>query len=94
MGVFALLVSAVLAQEVCERPIPPEDLAPPSARSDPEFRAFLNSEYQNYLGAAEAYLNCLGREHQSVFEEMRGVFERWRRYFGEEARMREAEDTH
>ncbi len=53
MGVFALLVSAALAQEVCDRPIPPEDLAPPSARSDPEFRAFLNSEYQNYLGADE-----------------------------------------
>ena len=88
MDLLALLLSAALAQEVCDRPIPPEDLVPPSARSDPEFRAFLNSEYQDYLAAAEAYINCLGREHQSIFQEMRGVLERWRRYFGDEARLR------
>jgi hypothetical protein len=87
MDLFALLLSAALAQEICDRPIPPEDLAPPSAKVDPEFRAFLNAEYQDYLAAAEAYINCLGREHQSIFKEMRAVLERWHRYFGAEARM-------
>lgn len=79
----AITTTACLAQEVCDRPIPPEDLVPP--RSDPEFRDFLNAEYQDYLGAAESYINCLGREHQSVFEEMRAVLERWTQYFGNDA---------
>lgn len=78
--------SASMAQEFCDRPIPPEDLVPP--RDDPEFRDFLNSEYEEYLGAAEEYINCLGREHQSTFEEMRGILERWTRYFGDDAKMR------
>ena len=80
------MASASIAQEFCDRPIPPEDLVPP--RNDPEFRDFLNSEYEDYLGAAESYINCLGREHQSTFEEMRLILDRWTRYFGDDARMR------
>ena len=83
-----LTASPSLAQEICDRPLPPEDLVPP--RDDPEFRDFLSSEYEDYLGAAESYINCLGREHQSTFEEMRVIVGRWTRYFGEEARMRRA----
>lgn len=44
--------------------------------------------YQDYLAAAEAYINCLGREHESIFDEMGAVLRRWREYFGDEARMR------
>jgi hypothetical protein len=85
-ALFALLTaSASMAQEFCDRPIPPEDLVPP--RDDPEFRDFLNSEYEDYLGAAESYINCLGREHQSTFEEMRVILDRWTRYFGDDARI-------
>lgn len=80
------IATSGLAQEFCDRPVPPEDLAPPT--NDAEFRAFLGGEYDDYLRAAEAYINCLGREHQSIFEEMRAVLDRWRRYFGEDAKMR------
>ena len=93
MGLLALFVRTAMAQEFCDRPIPPEDLAPPSAEADPEFRAFLNAEYQDYLGAAEDYINCLGREHQSVFEEMRVVLDQWTRRFGDDARMTMRTDT-
>jgi hypothetical protein len=64
-----LLGGAVLAvaQEACLRPIQPEEIQPP--RDDPEFRAFLNQEYQAYLLGMQDYLNCLGREHDSARKE-------------------------
>lgn len=86
LALVALLAAPAPAQEVCARPIPPEDLAPPA--DDTELRDFLNGEYEHYLRAAEEYINCLGREHQGIFEEMRQVLERWTRYFGEDAVMR------
>jgi hypothetical protein len=77
------LVASVAAQEACLRPIPPEAIKPP--KDDPEFRAFLNQEYQAYLLGMQEYLNCLGREHESATKETNEVLARWMLWFGEDA---------
>lgn len=74
------------AQEACLRPISPEEIAPP--RNDPEFRAFLNQEYQAYLLGMQDYLNCLGREHDSATKETSEVLARWVLWFGDDAVIR------
>lgn len=87
ISIWLLGASLAGAQEFCDRPIPPENLTPPTAKQDAEFREFLNTEYRDYLAGAEAYINCLGREHQSIYTEMRAILDRWTRLFGEDARM-------
>jgi len=62
------------AQEACLRPVPPEAVRPPE--DDPEFRDFLNQEYQAYLVDMQEYLNCLGRKHESATKEVREIMAR------------------
>ena len=82
ISVLGLAASAA-AQEACLRPIPPEAIRPP--QNDPEFRAFLNEEYQVYLLGMQDYLNCLGREHESATKETNEVMARWLLWFGDDA---------
>lgn len=77
------LAAPAAAQEACLRPIPPEAIRPP--QNDPEFRAFLNSEYEIYLLEMQEYLNCLGREHESATKETNEVMARWLLWFGDDA---------
>ena len=86
-GLFLGMAASARAQEVCVRPIPPEEIEPP--RDDPEFRAFLNQEYQAYLLGMQDYLNCLGREHDSARKETSEVMSRWVLWFGDDAVIRQ-----
>jgi hypothetical protein len=89
LGLFLGGVVPAVAQEACLRPIQPEEIAPP--RDDPEFRAFLNQEYQAYLLGMQDYLNCLGREHDSARKETSDVLARWVQWFGDDAVIRQHE---
>lgn len=80
---LVLGVAASAAQEACLRPIPPEAIKPP--QDDPDFRAFLNQEYEVYLLEMQDYLNCLGREHESATKETNAVMARWLLWFGDDA---------
>ena len=90
LGFFLEGAVAAVAQEVCLRPIQPEEIQPP--RDDPEFRGFLNQEYQAYLLGMQDYLNCLGREHDSATKEVDQVMNRWVRLFGDEAVIRQRQN--
>jgi hypothetical protein len=80
------LTASATAQEACLRPISPEAIRPPT--NDPEFRSFLNEEYQVYLLGMQDYLNCLGREHESATKEVNEIMARWLLWFGDNARIR------
>ncbi len=86
LGILLGLGASAAAQEACLRPIPPEAIPPP--QDDPEFRAFLNEEYQAYLLDMQDYLNCLGREHDSATKEVNEIMARWMLWFGEDAKIR------
>ena len=90
LGLFLGMAASALAQEACLRPIPPEKIEPP--RDDPEFRAFLNQEYQAYLLGMQDYLNCLGREHDSATKEADKVMNRWMLWFGDDAVIRQRQN--
>ncbi len=77
------------AQEACLRPVPPEEVKPPT--DDREFRDFLNQEYQAYLLAMQEYLNCLGREHESATKEVNEIMARWMLWFGDDAKIHSRE---
>jgi hypothetical protein len=87
LGLFLGGAVPAVAQEACLRPIQPEEIEPP--QGDPEFRAFLNQEYQAYLLGMQDYLNCLGREHDSARKETSEVMSRWVLWFGEDAVIRQ-----
>ena len=87
LGLCLGMAITAAAQEVCLRPIPPKEIKPP--RDDPEFRAFLNQEYQAYLLGMQDYLNCLGREHDSARKETSDVLVRWVSWFGDDAVIRQ-----
>jgi hypothetical protein len=86
LGVTLGAASSAAAQEACLRPVPPEEVKPPTA--DREFRDFLNQEYQAYLLEMQEYLNCLGREHESATKEVNEIMARWILWFGDDARIR------
>ena len=90
LGLFLGMAVAATAQEACLRPIQPEEIEPP--RSDPEFRAFLNQEYQAYLLGMQDYLNCLGQEHDSARKETSEVMGRWVLWFGDDAVIRQRQN--
>lgn len=85
LGITLGAASSTTAQEACLRPVPPEEVRPPT--DDREFRDFLNEEYQAYLLAMQEYLNCLGREHESATKEVNEVMARWMLWFGDDARI-------
>jgi hypothetical protein len=90
LGLALGLAIAAVAQEACLRPIPPEEIEPP--RDDPEFRGFLNQEYQAYLLGMQDYLNCLGREHESATKETSKIMAQWMLWFGHDAVIRDRRD--
>ena len=90
LGLLLGMTVSAVAQEACLRPIPPEEIQPP--RDDPEFRAFLNQEYQAYLLGMQDYLNCLGREHDSATKEVDKVMNRWMLWFGDDAVIRQRQN--
>ena len=90
LGLFLGMAVPTTAQEACLRPIQPEEIVPP--RDDPEFRAFLNQEYQAYLLGMQDYLNCLGQEHDSARKETSEVMGRWVLWFGDDAVIRQRQN--
>lgn len=46
-GVALASLGPAFGQEDCPRPVAPDGIEPPE--DDPEFRAFLNQDYQTYL---------------------------------------------
>ena len=85
LGLALGMTSSAAAQEACLRSVPPEAVHPP--RDDPEFRDFLNEEYQTYLLEMQDYLNCLGREHESARKEINEIMARWMLWFGDDAKI-------
>ena len=74
---------SVSAQIGCLPPEEPFAYEPPA--DDPELRALIDEQYQDYILSTESYLNCLNAETvraRAVFET---VMERYLRYFGDEA---------
>ena len=86
LGITLGVAGSAAAQEACLRPVPPEEVRPPT--DDREFRDFLNQEYQTYLLAMQEYLNCLGREYESATKEVNEIMARWMLWFGDDARIR------
>ena len=84
-GITLGAAGSAAAQEACLRPLPPEEVRPPT--DDREFRDFLNQEYQTYLLAMQEYLNCLGREHEIATKEVNEIMARWMLWFGDDARI-------
>lgn len=85
LGITLGAAGSTAAQEACLRPVPPEEVKPPT--DDREFRDFLNQEYQAYLLAMQDYLNCLGREHESATKEINEIMARWMLWFGDDAKI-------
>ena len=52
---------------------------------DPELRALIDEQYQDYITGSESYLNCLNDEAVRARAAYYEVFERYVRYFGVEA---------
>ena len=85
----AVLVALILAptlaaaQVGCLPPEEPFPYAPP--KDDPELRALIDEQYQDYITGSESYLNCLNDEAVRARAAYYEVFERYVRYFGVEA---------
>ena len=57
----------------------------PVPKDDPELRALIDEQYQDYITGTESYLNCLNDEAVRARAAYYEVFERYIRYFGVEA---------
>ncbi|WP_299655233.1 hypothetical protein [uncultured Jannaschia sp.] len=71
------------AQVGCLPPEAPFAYAPPE--DDPELRALIDEQYQDYIDGTEDYLNCLNDEAVRARTEFRAIFDRYVRYFGDGA---------
>lgn len=90
---LSIVMSPALAfgQVGCLPPEEPFPYEPPN--DDPELRALINEQYQDYVREVEAYLNCLNREGARAREEAQAVIERWVRYYGDAAALRFEQPT-
>ena len=84
LTVAPILAPAPAAAQVgCLPPEEPFPYAPP--KDDPELRALIDEQYQDYITGSESYLNCLNDEAVRARAAYDEVFERYIRYFGVEA---------
>ena len=84
MGASGL--APALAQVGCLPPEEPFAYAPPA--DDPELRALIDEQYQDYIVGAETYLNCLNDEATRVRQEFQTIMDRYLRHFGDEAGLK------
>lgn len=71
------------AQVRCLPPEEPFTYEPP--KDDPELRALIDGQYQDYINGTEAYLNCLNAEATRVRGDFQDILNRYIQYFGDEA---------
>ena len=80
---LAMAPTLAAAQVGCLPPEEPFAYAPP--KDDPELRALIDEQYQDYITDTERYLNCLNDEAVRARAAYYAVFERYIQYFGVEA---------
>ena len=73
------------AQIGCLPPEEPFAYEPPAAEDDPEMRALIDEQYQDYIRGAESYLNCLNDEATRVRAEFDQILQRYVQFYGIEA---------
>ena len=73
----------VLAQVGCLPPEEPFAYEPP--KDDPELRALIDEQYQDYIDGAESYMNCLNDEATRVRTEFDQILMQYVQFFGIEA---------
>ena len=71
------------AQVGCLPPEEPFAYAPPE--DDPELRALIDAQYQDYIDGTEDYLNCLNDEAARARSAFQVIFNRYVEYFGDGA---------
>ncbi len=74
------------AQVGCLPPEEPFAYEPPT--NDPELRALIDEQYQDYIRGTESYLNCLNAESTRVRSEFQQILNRYIQYFGEGAALK------
>ena len=72
-----------VAQVGCLPPEEPFVYAPPE--DDPELRALIDAQYQDYIDGTEDYLNCLNDEAARARAEFQVIFNRYVEHFGDGA---------
>ena len=66
--------------------LPPEEpFAYEPPEDDPELRALIDEQYQDYIQGTKSYLNCLNEEATRVRAEFKKILDRYIQYFGAEA---------
>ncbi|WOI58074.1 hypothetical protein [Palleronia sp. LCG004] len=86
---FLVMLAAptfAIAQVGCMPPEEPFAYEPPA--DDPELRALIDEQYQDYIRGTEDYLNCLNAEATRARAEYQAIFDRYLRYFGENAGLK------
>ena len=80
------------AQVAC---LPPEEPYPYEPSDlDPELRAIVGEQYEDYVREIEVYINCLEEERSDAMRSAQEIVQRWIQYFGEDAVVHyEAEPT-
>ena len=78
--VLALSPTLAAAQVGCLPPEEPFAYEPP--KDDPELRALIDEQYQDYITGTEDYLNCLNAEAARVRAEFQEILDRYIQYFG------------
>jgi hypothetical protein len=82
---LALAPAAAGAQVAC---LPPEEPYPYEPSDlDPELRAIVNEQYEDYVRNIEVYINCLEAERVEAMQTAQEVVQRWVRYFGDDAAL-------
>ena len=71
------------AQVGCLPPEEPFAYAPPE--DDPELRALIDEQYQDYIDGTEDYLNCLNDEAARARAAFQVIFNRYVEHFGDRA---------
>ena len=65
--------------------LPPEEPFAYEPPDDPELRALIDEQYQDYINGTESYLNCLNYEAARARAEFQTILNRYLQYFGDEA---------
>lgn len=79
----AMAPTSAFGQVGCLPPEEPFAYEPP--KDDPELRALIDGQYQDYIRGTEAYLNCLNDESSRARGAFRTVLDRYILYFGDAA---------
>ena len=87
VAVLVLVAAPTLAQAQigCLPPEEPFPYEPPAAEDDPEMRALIDEQYQDYIRSAESYMNCLNDEATRIRAEFDQILQRYVQFYGSEA---------